>query len=116
METIKYIYGYSSKDVFFFSMPNNTTTIAIMTKTVANIKNMLSTDILYDNNVPTNNGAIIPPILPIPAAQPEPSPLIRVGYNSGVYVYSTPQAPKLKNDIKAPHISKIISVSAWPKK
>jgi hypothetical protein len=39
------------------------------------------------------------------AAAPEPVPLTRVGYDSGVYAYRADQAPRLKKDMTMLHSS-----------
>ena len=65
-------------------MPKLNTTTEIITNTDANIAKIKFISAPFAKSTPTNIGANIPPILPNPAAQPEPNALIEVGYISGV--------------------------------
>ena len=55
-----------------------------MTKTEANIRKMVLMPKALASIMPTSIGAIMPPMRPKPAAQPEPSARMVVGYCSGV--------------------------------
>ena len=74
----------SSSDKSFDSNPKLMTITEMTIKTEANSPKIILKWNPEAIREPTSAGAIMPPILPNPAAYPEPSARINVGYNSGV--------------------------------
>jgi hypothetical protein len=93
---LDYVVAAESSGVARVSGPAVSTTSPPKTMIAVKTRNTISSRLKTTMSRATESGARNANTRPMAAAQPEPVPRIWVGYTSGVYVYTRPQAPRLK--------------------